>query len=398
MSVFITIVIFLFMFCIMVAVHELGHYLVGRKFGLGVHEFSVGIGRPIVWRWKRKRYQLPDGEPTHTDFNLRAWPIGGFVRFHGQEPLEDGSEVHVNGGIYSISPGKRWLILFAGPLFSIIFGVIVLVGQFSLVGSPEPSTQLATVDTDKPAYKAGLRPGDRITEVAGKKIKDTYETRMTLQENGTAKSIPVSVLRNNEKLTFNIVPILSEMKLPILDKDGLPTGKEAQTPIIGVTFGTELVRQPFGQAFMSSVELPFLMAQRLAYNISRPKVMVEESRGVIGMVEQTHNILQEQALQVITWCGLISISLGIMNLLPIGMLDGGQMLIAVAEMLRGGRRLPFKIQMQFLTVGTLIVLGFMVFVNGRDLFRLIIPSEKPASTAQPSAPSTNQPAPSESKP
>ncbi|HLO97314.1 MAG TPA: site-2 protease family protein, partial [Fimbriimonas sp.] len=98
MSSLIAILIFLVMFCIMVAVHELGHYWVGRKFGVGVHEFAVGFGRPILWTWKRKRFQLPDGEPATTDFNLRALPLGGFVRFHGQEPQEDGSETKVNGG------------------------------------------------------------------------------------------------------------------------------------------------------------------------------------------------------------------------------------------------------------------------------------------------------------
>ncbi|HLO98857.1 MAG TPA: site-2 protease family protein, partial [Fimbriimonas sp.] len=166
--------------------------------------------------------------------------------------------------------------------------------------------------------------------------------------------------------------------LPVLDKDGIPTGKEAISPIIGVEFAPELKRQPFIASVKTAVSLPFIMAQQLAYKITQPKVIVEQSRGVIGMVQETHTILEEQALMVITWCGVISMSLGIMNLLPIGMLDGGQMVIAFAEMLRGGKRLSYNIQMRFLTVGTIIVFAFILFINGRDLVRLVAPAETPA--------------------
>ncbi|MEI7987139.1 MAG: site-2 protease family protein, partial [Armatimonadota bacterium] len=102
-----TVVVFLLMFSVLVAVHELGHYLFARKFNMGVSEFSIGMGRPILKTWMRRKYTTEAGEEQETLFNIRAFPLGGFVKINGMEPNEDGTESNLPDGFYKKSPWQR---------------------------------------------------------------------------------------------------------------------------------------------------------------------------------------------------------------------------------------------------------------------------------------------------
>src|SRR5207302_10904574 len=114
------------------AAHEYGHYLFARIFGMGVEEFAIGMGKKLLV-WRRKTYPVGNVEPSGeeaitqppqatetTEFTIRAWPVGGFVRIKGMVPEEDGSEIRIPGGFYSKAPWKRLIVLFAGPLFSVL--------------------------------------------------------------------------------------------------------------------------------------------------------------------------------------------------------------------------------------------------------------------------------------
>lgn len=370
-----TAIIFLTMFTVLVAVHEWGHYLAARMFKMGVKEFSVGFGNPILKTWKRKKFIIDEGDTGgETEFNIRPIPLGGYVKIWGMEPQPDGSEINVHGGFYSKPQWQRIVVLFAGPLFSILFGVFLLTAVFSTIGEERGSNQVKALQVGKPAEKAGIKPGDRIVQVNDQKIKELTDAMTAIRS--SQEQVKIIVDRNGQMLEFAFPTVMSPEPRPILDKDGLPTGEMKKVPIVGIEFGSERVRISFAEAFSDSVRLPVIAAQRLIYKMSAPKELIEESNGVVGMAVITKNIVENQIIDVLQWCGLLSISIGIFNLVPIGMLDGGQIAIAIVEMFRGGKRLSYKLQNALMTFGMFFMLFLFIVVTQKDVRQFLLPQPK----------------------
>ena len=389
-----TAVVFLLMFSVLVAVHELGHYLFARKFNMGVSEFAIGMGKPILKTWKRKKYTLENGEEQETEFNFRPLPLGGFVKIIGMEPQEDGSEVHINGGFYTRSPWARIVVLLAGPVFSIAFGWLIFVGLFTLIGVERPVTRVETIAIGSPAEKAGLMPGDRILKINDVALKSTVQSILTIR----SSKGPVKVTYSREGQTFDksVLPIMSKSEQPEIDSEGKPTDKKGHYLALGITYGGDYFRVPLGEALMTATEAPYLLGKGMITNIMRPKRILEESTGVIGMAVSTRMAVQGGLANVFVLAGLISISLGFMNLLPIGMLDGGQILLSFIEGIRGGKRLSLRSQLQFLWAGMIVILFFFAAVTYKDLFRFVIPGKEnllsaPQNTPDSNTPDTNSP-------
>ena len=370
-----TVVVFLVMFSVLVAVHEYGHYLFARKFNMGVSEFAIGMGNPIVKTWKRKKYKLEDGEEQETLFNIRPLPLGGFVKIVGMEPQEDGSEVNVKGGFYTRSPWARIVVLFAGPVFSIVFGWLVLVGLYTMIGTQTPVNRVGAISVGDAADKAGIVPGDVVTKIDDKVVTDSISGILAIRA-ANGKAVNVTYSHEGQTLHKMITPTLSKEELDEINAKGEPTGKRAHYPVLGIHFDTDYVRVPVGEALMEATKAPYETAKAMVTSISRPKRILEESTGVIGMAVSTRMAVQGGLANVLFLAGLISISLGFMNLLPIGMLDGGQIFLSLIEGLRGGKRLSLRAQLQFLWAGMIVILFFFAAVTYKDLFRFVIPGKQ----------------------
>ncbi len=384
-----TIAVFLLMFSVLVAVHEWGHYLLARKFNMGVSEFSIGMG-PLVKTWKRKKYTLDSGEEAETEFNIRAFPLGGFVKILGMEPKEDGSEIHEKGGFFSKGPIQRIVTLLAGPVFSIAFGWLLFLGIFTMIGMEKPITKIGTVSINGPADKAGVKPGDRVLKVNDVEMKDTISSIRAIRAS-KGEPVKLTYLHEGQTLEKIITPIMSKDELFDMDNEGNPTDTKAHYPILGLTYAAEYKRVPIGEAVISATSAPILMAKAMVTNILRPKRILEESTGVIGMAVGTRMAMEQGLTGVLSLSALISISLGFMNLLPIGILDGGQIFIAVIEWLRGGKRLSIRTQAGFLYGGLAVILFFFVAVTYKDLFRFVIPGEQNVLNSRTSEFSNNAP-------
>jgi regulator of sigma E protease len=414
-------VVFLLMISILVAAHELGHYLFARLFNMGVEEFAIGFGRRRVVTWGHRTYTLPihpgedwqrtgtAGQPNGdaatfvatlegsspdrqierietpegpmlretTDFTIRPWPLGGFVRIKGMQPDEDGSETKITGGFYSKPPWQRFLVLLAGPLFSILAGILVLVPVLMIDGKMETNygPVLGGLVAGKPADKAGLKTGDRIVSIDGAPISRFYDMILKVRES-KGKPLTFLVDRNGARSVHEVVPYLEDKATPLMDEQLNPTGAEVQSYKIGALPNTIQKRLPFGAAVGEAVDMPVQAVLGLVKLFQQPQKFKDSVGGPATMVSATASAVDSGFWKVLSLSALLSISVGIMNLLPAPPLDGGQMVMSVAEMLRGGRRLSIRAQAIASGIGLTFVAALILGVFVVDFQRFTGPKEK----------------------
>ncbi|MHB8636492.1 MAG: M50 family metallopeptidase [Fimbriimonadaceae bacterium] len=404
-------VVFLAMITVLVFAHELGHYLFARLFGMGVEEFAVGFGRPLVGTYYRRKYRIPlspeqadawergelevpipEGLPkvleAHsepgalvresagayldetTNFTVRALPIGGFVRIRGMTPEERGKETQVPGGFYSKPPLQRLVVLFAGPVFSVLAGLLILIPYLMVVGNAQNGHDpvLEVLPGGRGAI-GGLRDGDRVVAVAGKPISDFYQLIQAVR--GSAeKPLKIEVERGGKSLSLTVTPRRDKAPSDVIGPNLLPNGQKRIQGKLDV--GSVPVHVPlgFGPAATEALATPLLAVEGLASGLIHPAQLKESVGGPVSIVRVTAAATNEGVSQVVFIAAELSISLGIFNLLPIFPLDGGQMLVAFAEMLRRGRRLSMKAQTVVATMGFGAIVMLVVGVLYIDIQRI----------------------------
>jgi regulator of sigma E protease len=398
-------VVFLTILSVLVAIHEFGHYLFARAFKMGVEEFSIGMfGRkPLLVFLKRKyRIQLQPGENPRLDprpegfslesgnqriepvlvetesgpileettlFTVRPWPIGGFVRIKGMLASDDGSEVNVPGGFYNKPPWQRFIVLLAGPTFSVLAGVLLLIPIFftGVTYRPDSAPILGTV-TEGAAAKAGLLTYDRILSINSHPIDNFYQIITNVQGSG-GLPLKVEYERNGKKFHTTVVPVLSSEPKPVLGPDLEWTGELSRRALISVAPIEDKVHLSLLAATMSAVKLPIITVKGLIGIVKKPSTAKSEVGGPGTMISATSDAVNEGWQDVFSVAAMISISVGIFNLLPVHPLDGGQMVVALAEILRGGRRLSFRVQNVFGAMGLATVLLLVVCALSLDFGR-----------------------------
>ncbi len=405
-------VVFLAMICILVAAHEYGHYLFARLFGMGVEEFAIGMGKRVkVWRRKTHLVDLPYDSPLarqvgpieevsegapfeggtrvyraeivetpkgpalkeETEFTFRLLPIGGFVRIKGMVPQDDGSEVRIPGGFYSKPPWQRLIVLVAGPAFSVLSGMLLLFFIFWSQGSARPDMRpilkdvaVSSAKNKQPAWEAKLQPGDEIVAINGKAIRTSYDLVQTIQSNPEVR-LSVEYRRGGKLARTELTPIKGEA--PIYDSEMNQTGQH-EAGLAGILMGMTPVPLSAGEAAIKAVQAPQMIFQNLAHLIQQPSRITKEAGSAVTMVRVTNDALKDGPVSMIAWMALLSISVGIFNLLPVPPLDGGQMVMALAELLRGGRRLSMRVQQAVVSAGMLAVLLLVCVVLFVDFSRL----------------------------
>ncbi len=363
---------FVFMLSVLVAAHEGGHYLAARLCGMGVEEFAVGMGKKI-WTLGRRKHTV-DGVEQETEFTLRAVPIGGFVRPNGMEPQEDGSEMNVPGGFYRKGPFARLVVLGAGPLFSVLAGVALIIGIYVTHGAERFSNEpvLGRISQGDPADLAGLKPGDRIVKISGKPVSSFYEFLQTVQAN-PGKTLPVEFSREGKIATANLKPIEGQVGVwtPKLDL----TGEMKRAGKIGAMPDVSRQKLAFGEAVSEGFRAPVIAVTNLVGLLKKPQNLADSVGGPGTMMKMTNDALRSRFVDFIALAATLSISFGIFNLLPVPPLDGGQMVVAFAELLRGGKRLSFKVQSAVAMVGLAFVGLLMISVIAVDVMRLSAPQK-----------------------
>lgn len=376
--------VFIVMISILVAIHELGHYLVARLFKMGVHEFAIGFGRPVLWVWARRKYKVgPNPEDVEeTEFTIRPFPFGGFVRIKGMQPEDDGSEVNIPGGFFSKPPLHRFLALLAGPLFSVIAGVLIIATVMTVLGAEEPINKptIGFIGPTGALAKAGIKEGDRVLSVEGAQVSTFYDIVANVRSQA-GKSLTFVYERDGQRYEAEVVPELESATSPVLGPDLNPTGELKQQAKLGASPPTEKIPIGFGEAVVKASLLPYIAAKGLVDLALKPQTFKDNVGGPLTMLSATESSVKSGIDSVIMLSGLLSVSVGIFNLLPIYPLDGGQMLVAFAEMLRGGRRLSMKIQNRIATAGFLVVMMLTLSVWFVDIRRHFVERPEQAKKA-----------------
>jgi regulator of sigma E protease len=306
-----------------------------------------------------------------TNFTIRPWPIGGFVRIKGMMPEDDGSEIQVPGGFYSKAPWKRFIVLLAGPAFSVLAGVILIFGLLAFVGLPKPSTVpiLGTITTGSPAEAAGLKQGDRIISINGDSIPTFYQVITHVRSAG-GQHLAVVYSRDGQQHTADLVPETDASATPLMGPDLNLTTNVAIQAKMGAYPSMLFDRMSVGPALAESFSMPGKAVVMLARLLAKPAQLKNAVGGPISMLKDTREAVHSGFADIVNLAAMLSISVGIFNLLPIVPLDGGQMAIAVAEMFRRGRRLSMSVQNTVAAAGMFLVLSLVVVVMFIDIQRL----------------------------
>ncbi len=406
-------IVLLVMLSVLVAAHELGHYPFARLFNMGVEEFSIGMGKRVALLGRRPYIVpiLPGTDPVakslsegsvleggkmvrmselietpsgpalreETDFSIRSLPIGGYVRIKGMMPEEDGSEVRIPGGFYSKPPWQRLVVLFAGPLFSVLAGILILVPLYMTVGAmrPNPSPEISGIVTGGAANKAKLQAGDLFVSINGTPIREFYDARKII-DNSDGAPLKVVVSRKGKLVSTVVRPEQEKTAEQVVDKNLIPTGEYKRHWVLGVVpLPLERRRLNLPDALVEAVNQPIFALRGLASIVRYPSHTSDNVGGPVEIVQISQVATQAGPTYVLELSAMLSISLGIMNLLPIVPLDGGQMTVSLAEMLRGGKRLSIQVQGLLSTIGLTLVLLIVIGTTYIDVKRIVSPPEPP---------------------
>jgi regulator of sigma E protease len=354
-----TVIAFLLAIGPLIFVHELGHYLVGRWFGVKAETFSIGFGREIGG-WTDKR---------GTRWKIGWMPLGGYVRFKGDmNPASVADPEWLNlppeerNQTFQAKPvWQRFLIVFAGPAINFLFAILIFMGLFAAMGRPMTPPVIGAIQPQSAAEAAGIRVGDRIERIAGRDVR-RFEDIASIVMIRPEQPLQVEFVRDGRAMSVTATPRADHQR----DR----FGNEFRRGLLGVSPGRGVVetvpwyRLP-GAAIGHTYDTVVMMVETLGQVISGRR-SVKELGGPLKIAQFSG---QQATLGLVAFLGfmaLISINLGFINLLPIPLLDGGHLLFYTIE---GVRRKPLKPETQewAFRTGLAALLVLMIFVTFNDL-------------------------------
>ncbi|MBF0153129.1 MAG: RIP metalloprotease RseP [Magnetococcales bacterium] len=340
----------------LIFVHELGHFLVARLFRVKVLVFSLGFG-PRIWSWR--------SSPGATEYQLAAIPLGGYVKMLGESP-DDADPIAPEDQPFAFSAKPvlpRFCIVLAGPVFNFLFAIVAIAAA-NMIGVGEILPVIGSLSEGMPAKEAGLLPGDRITFVGEVPI-ERWETLSRIIKKSQGGPLELTVSRGEKTFHVSIQPRVQEVPNPF--------GEPVKQVLIGILPGKEdvIVRYPFWQALGHGVthtgQMTVMMVTGIWKIITRV-VSPKEIGGPILIAELAGQAARQGATNLLFFMAMISINLGILNLLPVPILDGGHLMFLIVEGVLG-RALNEKAMLLATRVGIVFIVSLMSLAFYNDIAR-----------------------------
>ena len=356
---------FLILIMIVVFIHEYGHYYFAKRYGVGITDFSIGFGREI-FGWNDK---------SGTRWKVCWIPLGGYVKFFGDRNVfsqteqqeiinkyseEDRQKLFILKPLY-----QRSLIVAAGPLANYVLAILIFTMIYMFVGKDLTPALINEVQKDSPAFVAGMKKNDKIIYIDNNKVESILEVS-TFINISTTETIEFVVLRNDQTISLLVKPDLVD------GKDTL--GNSVKKRMIGIKLSplnNKYEKQPLGPSkaiYYSVKEVWFVTVTSLNYLGKMITGAADSSQlgGPIRIAKITGQVAELGIIPFLSIMAYISISLGLINLFPIPMLDGGHLMFYLIEKILG-RPLSQKTQEGFFRIGLFLLFSLMFFVTFNDL-------------------------------
>jgi regulator of sigma E protease len=299
---------------VLIVFHEFGHFLLAKLSGVGVLTFSVGFG-PKLWVKKR-------GE---TEYALSAFPLGGYVKMVGEDPDEEVQQTEIEKSFAHKSLLKRMAIVVAGPGFNLLLAVFLFMVVFIFYGVPVMSTQVSGVEKGSPAERAGIAKGDRIVAIDGAPVKEWEELSTKIKGSG-GRALNLRIRRGDEDINVTVQPTQKEGRNIF--------GERRDDWMIGIGSQVSIEKGNPGLAVVKAVSQTYDYSKLTLlafYKMILGDVSPRNIGGPILIAQMAGQQAQEGLGSFLAFLAVLSINLGVLNLLPVPVLDGGHLVFFLVE-------------------------------------------------------------------
>jgi len=353
---------FAILITVVVFVHEMGHYLVGKWCGIGVETFSIGMGKQIWGRYDK----------SGTLWRIALFPIGGYVKFKGDEDLSGKRDKNISvehsDNFHSKSVWQKVATTAAGPVFNFILAIFIFAMIFIYKGETVVEPLVGEVMENSAASESGIKKGDLITNINGNEINSFNDIRNYIIEN-PQDILEVIVLRNGSNISLSVKPKI------IIQKDRF--GSEYKVGRIGIMAEQDpsfyqTKNYDIFSGLLRGVQETFSLTSKILGYLGQliiGRESVDQMGGPIKIIQVSGQVAEYGIIPLLGLIAAISVNLGVINLLPIPVLDGGHLLFYTYEIIFGKPINP-KIQEYGMQIGVSLLIALMVFVTILDISRL----------------------------
>ena len=322
-----------------------------KLFGVYVYEYSIGMGKKIYSKKPKN---------SETEYNIRMFPIGGYVRLAGEEGEDGDDSIPLDRKLYKKGFWQRFLIFFMGPGFNMVLAFVVLFVSCLLFSGSTTTLTLDEIPTDYPAYEAGLREGDIILEVEGKKVSTWTQARLEM-----------STLKAGSSIEFKVKTKDGSTKLVEVKPKKEILEDETVTYIYGVASKLENYKGLIGSvkyAFIETKNIILSMGTTLKF-LFTGNLGINDLSGPVGIYKVVDEQAQNGLKDLFYLMAYLSVNVGVMNLIPFPAFDGGHLLFLIIEKIRR-KPVSAKVEETLTGIGFVCLILLMIYVTFHDVINL----------------------------